>query len=129
METIRGKGGALPHPCEVSWDGSPAEASPATLDLTSSDRISLGERPLQACLLSSWWCYHASTCPLGRAQPFTNTGTKTQILLQPPVAAWAEIFLPNGVCHFLYHTHIMGLKPLIMVKYFEIKLCAYMCLL
>ena len=53
METIRGKGGALPHPCEVSWDGSPTEASPATLDLTSSDRISLGERPLQACLLSS----------------------------------------------------------------------------
>ncbi|XP_065793165.1 collagen alpha-2(I) chain-like [Muntiacus reevesi] len=48
METIRGNSGALLCPCEVSWDGSLAHASPATLDLTSSDRIPSGEWSLQA---------------------------------------------------------------------------------
>ena len=92
METIHGNSGALRCPCEVSWDGSLAQASPATLDLTSSDCISSGERSLQASVLSFCWWYYVSTtvspaptCQRGRVQPFTNTWTKTQILLQSPL--------------------------------------------
>lgn len=56
-----------------------------------------------------------------------HTYEDTDFLLQLPVAACAAIFLPNGVSViFVYHTHIMGLKPLIMVKHFEIELCVYM---
>lgn len=135
METIRGNSGALLCPCEVSWDGSLAHASPATLDLTSSDRIPSGERSLQASVLSSCWWYHVSTtaspaptCQRGRVQPFTNTCTKTQILLQSPlpVAACAETLLPNGVSVILFTTLILWVLNL--SSWLNILKLSYVCI-
>lgn len=113
-------------PRELSWDSSPAQASLATLDLTSRGRISSGERPLQASLLSSCWGYHVSPCQLGRVPPFTNTRTKTQILLQLPVAACAEIFLPNGVSVISFTTLILWVLNL--SSWLNILKLSYVCI-
>lgn len=127
VETVLGNGGGLLHPREVSWDSSPAQASPATLALTSGGRISSGEGPLQASPLSSCWCYHVSPCQLGRVPPppFTNARTKTQILLQSPVAACAEIFLPNGVSVISFTTLILWVLNL--SSWLNILKLSYVC--
>lgn len=97
METVPGNGGGLLHPGELSWDSSPAQASLATPGPHEGPHLFWRASCKHLCLLPAGaTTFH----PVSWGGSFTNTRTKTQILLQLPVAVCAEIFFQRCVRHF-----------------------------